>query len=302
MASTKWLHPSVECDFPFLRGMMAQLPLTADRARALLDNEAGIDYQRLVQLSIQGIFCKQLFRCLYMETNREDIHQIPPTFNDVLWNMRGARLAFLVKDQDNQREILNRNTVWYLITPLCLEMAPQHPPLASTSGKEYLAIGWSAASFQPMGILNKMPWLAGLVHEFCHPGKIWTSTAMAGGTVKDIEMRLKFDGDNCDINLYWYPSNNFDENCVALMASSLLDAVKYNPVLKEFLEQGEIKRYDINGTLKDYNLAMAVNKAMDEFPTGGKEKMEAAKNHTGQAQRLAHTHSTNQAADADISN
>ena len=77
------------------------------------------------------------------------------------------------------------------------------------------------------------------------------------------------------------------------MASSLLDIVKYNPVLKEFLEQGEIKRYDVNGTLKDYNLAMAVNKAMDEFPTRHKEQMETAKNHTGQTQRLLYSHATN---------
>ena len=176
----------------------------------------------------------------------------PPTFNDVFREMRDARLAFLVKDQDNQRKILNKHTVWYFIAPFCLEMSSQHPPLASTSGKECLLIGWTASSSQPTGSQNKMPWLAGLVHKFCHPGQIWTSTAMVRGTIKDIEMRLKFDGDNCDINLYWYPSNIFDQNCVALMASSLLDAVKYNSALV-FLEQGEIRRFDTNGIVKEFH-------------------------------------------------
>ena len=272
MASTNWLHPSVECKFPFLRGLMAKLPLTVDRARNLLDNEAGIDYERLVQLSIQGLFCKQLFHRLYTETAIEDVCQDLPTFNEVLCDMKGARVAFLVKDQDNQREILNKTTRWYFIAPFCLEMPPQHQPLTSTSDKEHLAIGWTLTSSQPTAILDKMPWLVGLVHEFCHPGKIWTSTAKAGGTVGDIEMRLKLDGDNCHINLYWYTSNKFHQNCVALMASSILDVVKCDPILDEFLEQGQIRRFDANGTLKDYNLAEAVIKAMNEFPTGDREQ------------------------------
>ena len=272
MASTNWLHPSVECRFPFLRGLMAKLPLTTDRARNLFDNEVGIDYEQLVQLSIQGLFCKQLCRRLYAETAKEDVCQDPPTFNEVLCDMQGARVAFLVKDQDNQRKILDKTTLWYFIAPFCLEMTPHHPPLKSTSNKEHLAIGWTTTSYQSTEILNKMPWLVGLVHEFCHPGKIWTSTAMAGGTVGDIEMRLKLDGDNCHINLYWYTSNKFHQNCVALMASSILDVVKCDPILDEFLEQGQIRRFDANGTLKDYNLAEAVIKAMNEFPTGDREQ------------------------------
>ena len=275
MSSTNWLHPTVECQLPFLRGMMAQLPLTADRARNLLDDEADIDYKQLVQLSIQGIFCKQLCRHLYTEAVNQ-VCQNPPMFDDVLREMKGARLAFLVKDQDNQREILNRKTLWYFIAPFCLEMPPQHPPLASTSGKERLSIGWttkssSSSPSQLADILNKMPWLTGLVYEYCSPGRIWTSAAMAGGTVGDIEMRLIFDGDNCDINLYWYTSNSFDQNCVAVIASSLLEVVKCNPVLEELLEQGEIRRFDANGVLKDYNLTEAVIKAMDKLLTGGRE-------------------------------
>ena len=116
---------------------MAQLSLTVDKARNLLDDEVGIDYERLVQLSIQGLFCKQLYRRLYAETANGDVCQNPPTFTTYL-------------------------------------------PLASTSGKECLAIGWTVSSAQPSGILNKMPWLAGLVYKFCDPDKIWTSTAMAG--------------------------------------------------------------------------------------------------------------------------
>ena len=85
-------------------------------------------------------------------------------------------------------------------------------------------------------------------------------------------MRLKLDGDNCHINLYWYTSNKFHQNCVALMASSILDVVKCDPILDEFLEQGQIRRFDANGTLKDYNLAEAVIKAMNEFPTGDREQ------------------------------
>ena len=288
MASTNWLHPSTECRFPFLRGMMAQLPLTADSARNLLDNMAGIDYERLVQLSIQGLFCKQLWRQLYTKTANEDVRQNPPTFDDVLRDMKDARITFLVKDQDNYREILNRKTLWYFIAPFCLEMAPQYPPLASTSGKERLAIGWSATSSQPTSILNKMPWLVGLVYEFCNPGSIWTSTVIAGGNVGNIEMRLKFDGDNCDINLYWYPSNNFDRNFVAIMASSLLDVVKCNPILEEFVEKGEVRRFDANGTLKDYNLAEALLKAMNEFPTGDGEQRDGARSRAGKTQELAY--------------
>ena len=250
---------------------MAQLPLTTDRAKQLFDNEAGIDYERLVQLSIQGVFCKQLFNRLYAEFVKEDVSKKLPTFN-VLWDMRSARLAFLVKDQDNRREILNRYSVWYFLTPFCLEMIPQHPPLLSISGKECLAIGWSASSSQPTGFLNKMPWLVGLVHEFCHPGKIWTSTNMAGGMVKDIEMRLKFDGVNCDIKIYWYPSDNFNQNVVALMVSNLLDIVKCDPVLQSILGQSEIRKFDTNGNPIDYNLKEAVIKAIDEFPTGDRIK------------------------------
>lgn len=125
---------------------------------------------------------------------------------------------------------------------------------------------------------------------------------MAEGTLKDIEMRLKFDGNNCDINLYWYPSNNFDQKCIALMTSSLLDETKYNPVLGEFLEQGEIRRFDANGTLIDNNLVEADIKAMNEFPSGDTEKRDRARSHAGQTQGFAYCIPTNQAAGIDFLN
>ena len=95
---------------------------------------------------------------------------------------------------------------------------------------------------------------------------------MAGGMVKDIEMRLKFDGVNCDIKIYWYPSDNFNQNAVALMVSNLLDVVKCDPVLQSILGQSEIRKFDTNGNPIDYNLKEAVIKAIDEFPTGDRIK------------------------------
>lgn len=67
--------------------MRAELPLTVDKVKTLLDGEAGIDYERLVQLLIQGIFVKQLCLCLYVNANKDVCHN-PPTFSDVLLDMR----------------------------------------------------------------------------------------------------------------------------------------------------------------------------------------------------------------------
>ena len=76
---------------------MTQLPLTADRARILLDNEVRIDYQQLVQLLIQEIFYKQLCCYFYAKTKHEEVHKNPPTFKDILWDMKDTHLAFLVE-------------------------------------------------------------------------------------------------------------------------------------------------------------------------------------------------------------
>ena len=83
------------------------------------------------------------------------------------------------------------------------------------------------------------------------------------------------------------------------MASSLLDAVKYNSAL-EFLEQGEIRRFDTNGVVKDYNLAEAVVKAMDEFPSGNREQENSTMSHTGQTQGHAFFLPTHQVAGIDF--
>ena len=79
--------------------------------------------------------------------------------------------------------------MWYFHSLFSFEMVTQHPPLVSTSGKGCLAI-----------TAQRVLWLVVLVHQFCHPGKIWISTALAGGMVEVIEMCLNFDEVNCDIN------------------------------------------------------------------------------------------------------
>ena len=140
----------------------------------------------LLHCHFSNFFCKLIFPNVICKNS---LCSSKFTNLHVLREMRDPCLALLVKNHNNQREILNIYTVWYSITPFCLTMPQQHPPLASTSGKEYLVNGWTALLSQLTCSQNKMPCLVSRtgIQVFYHPGQIWISAAMVKGTIKEIQ-------------------------------------------------------------------------------------------------------------------
>ena len=62
MALNNWLHPSVEWGFPFLGGMMAQLPLAIDRVRNIPSYDLGNKY---IRSKVDGSFIDKKYANYY---------------------------------------------------------------------------------------------------------------------------------------------------------------------------------------------------------------------------------------------
>ena len=281
---TKTLHPVVARQFPFL------LPLTTNQVRFI--DEGGANDDKSIELASQGIYCKNFLKCLFEEySSDEEVHHDSAKFEDKLIEMKYERIAFLVADQDKSRNIFDKKALWYYLPPLCRKLENVKPALMSTEGMAYLTLCFVAINLTP----NPMPWLIGLLHEFCCPGKISTSLTLSKGNVGGKEVRIELKDDlKCDISIFWSPSNRQDTLYAAILAAAIIDVVGTSPIMSEFLKLQKIKKIDQNGILDaDYDLDKAVRTAKDEVMKRSEEQRERGMNRRGSSQELSHSTTKN---------
>ena len=280
----KVLHPFVEKQFPFL------LPLITNQVSLLFIDESGTKCDKLTELASQGIYDKNFLKCLFEAySNDEEVHHDSTKFEDKFSKMKYARIAFLVTDQDKGRNIFDKEALWYYLPPLCQKLDNAKPALMSTEGMEYLSLCFVAC---PINLTPyQMPWLVGLLHEFCCPGKISISSTLSKGNVGGKEVRIELKDDlKCDISIFWSPSNLQDTSHAAILASAIIDVVGTSPIMSEFLKLQKIEKIDQNGIPDaDYDLDKAVRTAKDELMKISEKDKEWRMNRRGSSQELSHS-------------
>ncbi len=83
-------------------------------------DEGGANDDKSIELASQGIYYKNFLKCLFEEySSDEEVHHDSAKFEDKLIEMKYARIAFLVADQDKSRNIFDKKALWYYLPPLC---------------------------------------------------------------------------------------------------------------------------------------------------------------------------------------
>ena len=231
----------------------------------LFVDESGANIDELTELASQGIYCKNFLKCLFEDySNDEEVHNDPAKFEIELLEMKYARIAFLIADQDPNRNIYDKEALWFYLPPLCRKLENAKPALLSTEGLTCLSLSFVAGSRNLTP--DQMPWLVGLLHEFCCSETISISSTLSKGNFGGIETRIDLKDDHkCEINIFWSPSNQFDMSHVASMASNISGVIETSPILSELLKLKKIDKIDENGKVDAvFDMNKAVKTAIDD--------------------------------------
>ena len=178
--------------------------------------------------------------------------------------MKYARIAFLVADQDPSRNIYGKEFLWFYLPPLCRKLENAKPALLNTEGMKCLLLSFVVG---PRNLTPyQMPWLVGLLHEFCCSETISTSSTLSKGNIGGIETRIELkDDQKCEVSIFWSPSNQSDTSHVANMASNILEVIETSLILSEFLKLWKIQKIDETGKVEAlFDINKAVKMAIDD--------------------------------------
>ena len=194
----------------------------------------GIDktHCRLItDLIRRGFLPKHLFKYLISD------HVADEDFDRCIYQMKQERFMFLVPNQDTRRKIFQKKQCWYFIPIFVFTMRKKLDPMDNMDAVSVYN-HCLTLTYTITGSLRPMPWLAGLLYEFCSPYSVALSVTSSEAYVGKIKMIIKMNGmtgDRCYINVCCDKSNNSDIQHSTVLVATVRNIISKASIFENHL-------------------------------------------------------------------
>ena len=172
--------------------------------------------------------------------------------------MKENRVLFLSINMDKHQKIFQKKSLWYFIPALCCKVTADNvlPPILDD--KDWINMEFKLLSDPHT---DPLPWLIGLLYEFCFPVNVITSPTLCKSNVKEVEVHIEVNRaeSNCNIKVLWPLGVEKDRQHAAIKAECIKEVLETSPVLQHMARPIRVTgRHTSN-----FNLQEASKKAVD---------------------------------------